>query len=192
MGASIVTTPYITYNPNKPQVSMKYFLALITLSAVLFSTACSQSSEKLLAAANRYHEKQKFKEASILYQKAILKDKTNAEAYYRQGINLVDQHDLGEAAKYFRRAVDLKPENTDAAAKLAEIYLGAYASDTKKYKNLLPEIQDLDKKILDHQPDSFDGIRLKGLLELAQNNRDQAIQTFAKANQIRPHSRALV
>ncbi len=171
---------------------MKYALAVAATCALLLSTGCSQSPEKLIAAGNKYHDKKKYKEASILYQKALLKDKTNAEAYYREGLNLVDDGNVGEASKFFRRAVDLKPDNTDAEAKLAEIYLGAYASNSKKFKNLLPEIQELDTKILQYQPDSFDGLRIQGLIALANNDREKALQTFEKANRIKPHSRLLV
>ena len=149
---------------------MKYVLAVVPICAVLLTTGCTQSPQKLIAAANRYHDRKQFKEASILYQKAILKDKTNAEAYYREGLNLIDQGDFGEAAKYLRRAVDLKPDNADAATKLSEIYLGAYATN-KKLKNLLPEVQELDNKILQHDPQSFDGLRIQGLLALANNDR---------------------
>lgn len=171
---------------------MKSFVTFLCATALLLSTACTQSPEKLIAAGNRYHEKKKFKEASILYQKAIAKDKTNAEAYYRQGLNLLDDGNVGESTKYLQRAVDLKPENTDAEAKLAEIYLGAYATNPQKFKSFLADVKDLDNKILQHQPDSFDGIRIRGLIHLAENDREKALQDFDKANRIKPHSRELI
>src|SRR3954471_2672042 len=99
------TASHISYNPSKPRVFMKHVPILAGLCALLFSSACSQSPEKLIATGNRYHNQKKFKEASILYQKAIAKDKTNAEAYYRQGLNLLDDGNPVEASKYFRRAV---------------------------------------------------------------------------------------
>ncbi len=171
---------------------MKYTLAAVACFALLFSSACSQSPEKLIATGNRYHDKKKFKEASILYQKAIAKDKTNAEAYYRQGLNLLDDGNLPESTKYLRRAVDLKPDNVDAASKLAEIYIGAYATNPKKFKNFLTDAQDLDDKILQNNPNSFDGIRIQGLLYLANNDREKALASFARANSIKPHSRDLI
>src|SRR5947209_13893912 len=134
---------------------MKFALTATAVCAFLLSTACTQSPEKLIATGNRYHDKKKFKEASILYQKAIAKDKTNAEAYYRQGLNLLDDGNVGESTKYLQRAVDLKPENTDAEAKLAEIYLGAYATNPQKFKSFVADVKDLDNKILQHEPDSF-------------------------------------
>ena len=57
---------------------MKYLAVLVPLCALLLSTGCTQSPEKLVATANKYHAKKKYKEASILYQKAIAKDKTYA------------------------------------------------------------------------------------------------------------------
>ncbi len=167
---------------------MKHLLALAPLCALLFSTACTQSPQKLVAAGNRYHAKQKYNEASILYQKAITKDKTYGEAYYREGLNLLDTHDLAGAAKFLRRAIDLQPNNVDAESKLADIYLGAYATDPRRFKSLLPEVHGLDAKILQHDPNSFNGVRLQALLYLADNDKDKALETFAKANRIKPHS----
>ena len=171
---------------------MKYFSALTLLCALLLSSSCSQSPEKLIAAGNRYHDKKKYNEASILYQKAINKDKTNAEAYYREGLNLIDSGDALNAAKFLRRAVDLNPGNSDAATRLAEIYLAAYGTNPKRFKTLLAEIHDLDAKILQRDPNSFNGLRLQALLDLAEGNKDKALETFAKANQIKPYSPDLV
>ncbi len=171
---------------------MKYFLTLAGMFVLLFSSACTQSPEKLIATGNRYHDKKKYKEASILYQKAIAKDKTNADAYYRQGLNLLDDGNLAESTKYLRRAVDLKPDNVDAASKLAEINLGAYATNPKKFKSFLADAQELDDKILQAQPNSFEGLRVQALLYLANNDREHALASFQKANQIKPHSRELL
>src|ERR1700761_7109759 len=165
---------------------MKYLSALALLCAFLFSAACSQSPQKLISVANKYHQQKKYKEASILYQKAIAKEKTNAEAYYREGLNLLDDRNPGEAAKFLRRAIDLKPDNVDAEAKLAEIYLAAYAQDSRKFKALLPEIRELTAKILQRQPDSFRGTRLQAFVYLADKDKDNAIESFAKANHLKP------
>jgi tetratricopeptide (TPR) repeat protein len=171
---------------------MKSLLACATLCAFLFGTACTQSSQKLVTNGNKYHHEKKYKEASILYRKAIAKDKTNAEAYYLEGLNLLDQKDPLEASKFLRRAVDLKPDNTDAAGKLAEIYLFIYSSNPKKFKTLLTEVRDLTSKILQQNPNSFDGIRLQGFLNLADRDLDKALASFAQANRIKPYSREIV
>lgn len=176
---------------------MKFALTATAVCAFLLSTACTQSPENLIATGNRYHDRKKFKEASILYQKAIAKDKTNAEAYYREGLNLIDSayqdpNAYREAVKFLRRAIDLKPENTDAETKLAEIYLAAYASNPKQNKAFLTDIKELDGKILQHDPNSFDGVRIQGMIHLAENDREAALKAFDRANRIRPHSRDLI
>ncbi|HEX4166896.1 MAG TPA: tetratricopeptide repeat protein [Bryobacteraceae bacterium] len=171
---------------------MKYVFAVASLGALLFSSACTQNPEKLMATANRYHQNKKYKEASILYQKVIAKDKTNAEAYYREGLNLIDERQPAQAIGYLRKAVDLKPSNTDAAVKLSEIYLAVYATDTRKFRTMLDETRELSAKISAHAPNSFESYRVKGLLALADNNVSQALEDFRKANDLRPYSPDLV
>ncbi len=171
---------------------MKYVFALASLCALLFSGACTQSPEKLLATANRYHQNKRYKEASILYQKVIAKDKTNAEAYYREGLNLLDDHQPFQAMGFFRRTVDLKPDNIDAEAKLAEIYMAIYASDPKKYRSMLDDVHDLSAKITAHAPNSYESFRIQGLLALSDKKIDEALQSFEKANQLKPNSQDLV
>jgi tetratricopeptide (TPR) repeat protein len=171
---------------------MKYSSACAAICALVLLAGCSQSPEKLLTAANKYHQNKKYQEASILYRKVLLKDKTNAEAYYREGLNLLDQAKVSEAASYLRRAVDLRPSNTDAAVKLSEIYLAAYAQDPKKFKTLLADVRDLDKKILLQNASSFDGLRIQGLLQIADQQYDKAAATLGKANKIQPYARNLV
>ncbi len=168
------------------------FVACIPLCALLLLSGCRQSSEKLVAEANQYHQNKQYKEASILYRKAIAKNKRNAEAYYREGLNELDQGNMAQASQFLRRAVDLKPDNSDAETKLAEIYILAYAHNPKKFTSLLPEIRDLTTKVLRQNSNSFQGLRLQALSALTEKNVDKALESFAKANQIQPHSRELV
>ena len=171
---------------------MKQVLASVSVCAFFVLASCSQSSEKLVASANKWHDKKQYQEASILYQKAISKDKLNAEAYYREGLNLLDDRKVSEAVSFLRRAVDLKPTNVDAETKLAEIYLTAYQSDPKRYQTLLPDVKDLDNKILANNSNSFAGLRIKALLVMAEGKFEEALPIFAQANQIKPYSRELI
>jgi tetratricopeptide (TPR) repeat protein len=167
---------------------MKYLAASALVAGLLLSSACTQSPQKLVEAGNRYHDKKKYTEASILYQKALTKDKKNAEAYYREGINLLDSGDVRGAVGYLRRAVDLKPSNTDAASKLAEIYILAYANNPSGFKTFLPDIEDLIAKVKKYQPESFTSTRLEGLYDLAKHDPERALEAFEKANKLKPYS----
>ena len=169
-------------------MGMKFFAASLCVCFALAS-ACSQSPQRLVEAGNRYHDKHKFQEASILYRKAIGKDKTYAEAYYREGLNLLDQKNAVESAKFLRRAVDLNPNNSDAEIKLSEIYLTAYAYDQKKFRSLLPEVRELTAKILQRNPKDFHGIRLQAFLYLTDKDLPKAVAAFQEAYQLQPYSR---
>jgi len=172
---------------------MKPFLALVSAALLLLAAACSQSPEKLLAEADKYHNNKKYEEASILYQKVLTKDKTNAEAYYKLGLNSLDQGKGMEAAQALRRAVDLKPTNQDATVKLAEIYLLAYQGNPKGAASIVDDLKQLDAKLLQQNPNSFDGLRIKGLIAAIVNDDAAAAEeSFAKANAIKPYTPALV
>jgi tetratricopeptide (TPR) repeat protein len=171
---------------------MKYIFAFLSLAAMLLSSACTQSPERLMATANRYHENKRYKEASILYQKVITKDKTNAEAYYREAVNLLDDHQPIQAIGFLRRAIDLRPDNIDAQVKLSEIYLAIYASDTRKYRTMLNDVRDLSTRISSRAPNSFEAYRIDGLLSLTEKNTQKALDDFQKANALRPYSPDLV
>lgn len=171
---------------------MKSVLAFASLCLLLLAAGCSQSPEKLLATANKYHQNKKYDEASILYQKVLVKDKTNAEAYYRLGLNYLDQGKMPEAVQALRRAVDLNSANTDAETRLAEIYLTAYINDPQRFKRALGDINDLDAKILKQNPNSFGGLRIEGLTAFANKDFSKAQEILGKANAIKPHSRELV
>jgi tetratricopeptide (TPR) repeat protein len=165
-------------------------------AALLVLAGCSQSPQRLIETGNKYHAQKKYREASILYRKAIAKDKTNAEAYYREGLNLMDASaghpEQGDAAGYLRRAIDLRPDNLDATTKLTEIYLTFYTKDPKKFRNLAPEISELTAKILKNNPNSFDGIRLQGMILMANHDMPNAIGQLERALTIRPWSRDVV
>ena len=172
---------------------MKPVLAIASFGGLLLAVACSQSPEKLLSEANKYHDNKKYEEASILYQKILVKDKTNAEAYYRLGLNSLDQGKVREAVPALQRAVDLKPTNTDAVSKLAQLYIAGYAQDPKNGKRLLPDIEKLDGKLLQQNPNSYEGLRIQGLKSaIVDHDLAKAEDSFAKANNIKPYTPELV
>lgn len=171
---------------------MKLTAAILVACTAILSIGCRPSPQKLLATANKYHDNKRYKEADILYEKVIAKDKKNEEAYYREGLNLLEEGQPAQAVPYFRRAVDLKPTNQDAESKLAEIYLMAYVSNPDHFKALLPDITDLKNKILQQNPNSFEGLRLQGMLDFTSHNVDAALKSFEKANEIKPYQRNLV
>jgi tetratricopeptide (TPR) repeat protein len=147
--------------------------------------------QKYVDTGNRYFNTGKFRQAEIFYQRSLQKDPRFGEAYYRISLTQLKLGKIRDAMRNLQRAVELQPQNTDAATKLAELYLTAYAGSEQKPKQLLKEIEDISKKLLDRNPNSFEGLRLKGFLQLTNNDRKGALESFLAADRVKPLQREL-
>ena len=147
--------------------------------------------QKYLDTGNRYYNNGKYREASIFFRRALQKDARFGEAYYRLGLSELKNGKPIDAMRAFQRAVELDKTNTDAASKLAEIYLAAYARSESKPKNLLKEIEDIAKRLLDRDPKSYDGLRLQGFLRLSNDDLKGAIESFETAEKVKPFQKEL-
>lgn len=175
---------------------MQYVVRFLLLTLVVLAVGCSRDpatqSNRLVESGNKFYDKAKYKEASMQYRRAIQKYAKNGEAYYRLGLTSIKLTDLPSAAQAFRRALDVKADNTDAATKLADIYWLAFASDPRRFEKLLPEIEELSNNLLKRDPKSYDGLRLSGYMALAKKNADgkpdltTALARFEQANQAKP------
>ncbi len=189
-------------------------LALVPL-LLLFAVACSRDpkvqSQNLVENGNKFYNKAKYREASIMYRRALAKNPKNGDAYYRLGLAATKLQAWDDAARALRRAVDIAneqhKENADASTRLADIYWMAYVANSIQpnsprggASNLLPEIEELYKALLARNPNSFDGLRLRGYHTLAEAhqfelNRDipkaketmlKALADFESANRAKP------
>ena len=150
------------------------------------------ASRKYLENGNRYFSKGQYKEASLLYRRALRKDVKYAEAWYQLGLvnNLLGNYP--EARKDFARAIDLNPANTSAMARLGDLDLLFYAGDQKGNKELLADLKDLAQRLLKKDKKSYDGLRFSGEVALIQKDLKRAIQNFEDADQVKPYQRELV
>ncbi len=170
-------------------------MATVVLILAL-ATACSNDvaslRKKYLDSGNKYFGNGKYKEASIMYRRALQKDMRFGEAYYRLGLSELKLGRPVDAMRALQRAVELDPKNLDAPARLAEIYLTFYAVDPRKPKEFIKEIEDLAKKLTTNNPNSYDGLRLNGYIALTKQDAKGALEQFEKANSVKPNQPDLV
>ena len=181
--------------------SMRVLVIALTALAALVS--CNRdpnvAKKRYLDSGNKYYERGKFKEASIMYRNALQKDQRYGPAHYRLGLTYIHMGQLAPAVQSLRRAVELlpveQPDHWDAAIKLSEIYLAA--SPDKEYQS---EVEGFTKQLLKRDPNSYDGHRLSGDLEFVRSaaalrvgQKDEAkgflanaIAEYRKADAIRP------
>jgi len=166
------------------------------LIAVLASllAACSGDPEaakqKLLTTGNKYFDNGKFREASIIYRRAIQKDGRFGEAYYRLGRC---EYELGryvQSVSALTRAVELLPENEDAYRRLADLYLAIYASNPEGNERVLADLQRITETAEQYFPGSLSINRVKGLVALTQIGGEDGPEAAERALELleRAHS----
>jgi tetratricopeptide (TPR) repeat protein len=171
---------------------MSYRKLWLVLMFALLIASCSQDpkaqAQRYLTNGNKFFDKGKFKEASIMYRRALQKDMKYGDAYYRLGLTEIKLLAFGDAARALRRAVDLQPNNVDAANKLAEIFLVASSQDQQHAQELRMEARELAQKILQANPNSYEGHRLMGQLALLDKDLPTAMTELSAAYKINNQS----
>ncbi len=168
----------------------------VLVPLLMFLGACNRdpraASRNYVERGNKYFAKAKYKEASLLYRRALKKDAKYAEAWYQLGLANNQLGLYAEARKDFARAMDLDPANTDAVARLGDLDLLFYASDQHRNKELLADLKDLAGRLLRKDKKSYDGLRFSGEIALIEKDLATAIRKFEDANRVKPYQRELV
>ena len=170
---------------------------------MLALVSCSRDpnvvKKRYLESGNKYFDRGKYKEASIMYRNALQKDMRFGPAHYKLALTNIKLGNLAAAVQSLRRAVELlpqdQPDHWDAVVRLSEIYLSAAPG-----KQYLDEVEGYIKQLLQRDPKSFDAYRLSGDLAFVRSaealrtgNRDeakthlqQAVEQYEKAESIKP------
>lgn len=171
---------------------MSFRKVLLIAPILLAMTGCSRDPRALVRNGNKYFERHKYKEASIMYRRALQKDRKDAEAWYKLGQVDLLTGAYGEAAGALQRAVQLDPSNTDAASKLADMYFAASVFDASNRQGDLGEVKTIAGTLLKRNPQSFDGLRLSGYVAIAERRLPDAVSNFEQANRVRPDQPGVV
>ena len=143
-------------------------------------------AQRYVQNGNKFFEKGKYKEASIMYRRALQKDLKFGEAYYRLALTEINLAAYGDAVRALRRAVELQPDNADASIKLADIYMVAATQDKGNSPEYLKEAKELADKLLQKNAKSYDAHRIEGQIALLQNDAAGAVAQLKMAAQIKP------
>lgn len=162
------------------------FLPLIVLAAVSCTRNPKARAQHYLDTGNKFFAKGKYKEASIMYRSALKQDMRFGEVYYRLGLTDLKLAAYGDAVRMLIRAVELEPNNADAAAKLANLYILAALQEAQHSAELLSSAKDMAEKLVTSDARSFEGHRLLGQIALIQKDVPAAIKELGTANDVSP------
>ena len=100
----------------------------------------------MMAEANLYYELKDIPNYQRVIKEAIEKSPNDAELYFNLGVTSSNSKFTADAEKYFKKAIELKPDYIDAYVNMSELKLredanlinqmsklGTSESDTKKY-----------------------------------------------------------
>jgi tetratricopeptide (TPR) repeat protein len=171
---------------------MRWHRNFACLAVVLIAVGCGRKSADYLERGNQRFAAGKYADAVLEYQKAIQKDHGFGEAFYRLALAELRLGRDGEALRALREAVRLMPQNEEAMAKLGDLCFDGYVYSPSRLKGLYDTAASMADRLLAKNPQSFDGLRLKGSLALLDQKPKNAIELLQKANQIRPMNGAVI
>src|SRR5204863_6973117 len=154
---------YNRYSRFRSQMSIRQILSCLLLLAA--TTSCSRDPNvikaRYLQNGNKYFDKGKYKEASIMYRTAIQKDQKFGDAYYRLALTDLKTEQPFAAVQSLRRAVELlKPEQRermDARIKLADVYIDYLEKSSKREGEIVEEAERTADDLIKANPKSMDG-----------------------------------
>ena len=151
-------------------------LALLTLSLVLAGLpACSRDpnakKQKFFESGNHYFDQGKYSEASIQYLNAIKIDYNFAKAHYKLAETYIRLQDWSDAYRELQRTVAVDPGNVKAQIELGNLLVAG---------RTFAEAQGIADKVLKTDPNNADAHVLQASLNIAQDNRDAAIQELQR------------
>ena len=160
--------------------------ALLLISLAACNTDPKAASKRYVANGNRYFARGQYKEASILYRRALAKNRRSPDGWYGLGLVNAKLGQLPEARKDFSRAMELDPGNQDAVVQLGDLDLAFYLLDPPSGRGFLADLKEIADRLTKVDPRSFDGLRFSGNIALASNDTANAILKFQQANLVKP------
>jgi len=164
----------------------------LVIVACLAALGCSRNQKYYIDRGNALYKTGKYNEAELNYRKAIQKDFKSAEAYYGLGLTELKLEQGGAAYLDFQRAVNFAPDREDIRIELANLALSIYSTDRSQTRILYDQVASTADILLKKNPNSFDGLRLRGDVLAIDRKLDEALAMFERANIARPLEPGLV
>ncbi|HEY3824926.1 MAG TPA: tetratricopeptide repeat protein [Bryobacteraceae bacterium] len=152
----------------------------------LLAAGCSTSPEAYLEKGRKAATSGKYAEAEIDYLKAIQVKPDYGEAWYGLGTARLKESHLNDSWQALNRATELLPSREDVAVSLAEATMALYVSTPTHPPELYERLSTTAAILFKRNPNSFDGIRLKGYLAFIDRHFAEAVELLKKADSIKP------
>ena len=153
---------------------------------LVFSSACSRSAKSYMQSGKKYFDSGKYEDAIILYKKAIQKEPKSGEAYYRLALADLKLGKIPDAYQALSAASTLSTENEEIQSVFADFCFELYLLDPKHPQGFYDKVSKVSADLLAKNKQSYDGLRLRGYLDMADRKPGEAIAVLRQADQVRP------
>jgi tetratricopeptide (TPR) repeat protein len=160
--------------------------ALLVVSLLVVMTIACTTKRGYVEKGNALFKEGRYEEAALNYQKAIQKDPKYGEAYYRLGLLAMSQNHYTDAFNALFRANQLLPNETQVKESFGAFCLDYYLKSPQRPQKLYQQTAQLASQLLAQNPNSVEGLRLKGALAHEDRKPDEAISYFRKALAVQP------
>ena len=172
---AVSRVPFVTF-----RWQIQASLALCGL-LMLLASGCGRSANQYIARGNQLFDSGKYADAIINYRNAIKRDPKSGEAHYRLALALLRSNDAREAYQALTTAVQLSPGNIAAKSDLADLSLAVYAQSPNHPAAFYDRAAKIADELLAANPNSLEGLKLKGAIALIDNHPGQAVEAFRNA-----------
>ena len=139
-----------------------------------------------MQSAKKYFDSGKYDDAIILYKKAIQKEPKSGEAYYRLALADLKLGKIPDAYQALSTASTFSTDNEEIQSVFADFCFELYLLDKTHPKSLYDKVKKVSADLLAKNKQSYDGLRLKGYLDMADRKPSDAIEVLRQADQVRP------
>lgn len=167
-------------------------VGLLLVSGMMNLVSCARSAKDYFERGSEHLRKREYDEAALAFRKALQKEPQMGMALLRLGQTEIHRQDLPAAYQGLSRAVRLMPENIEAKVAFADLNLQLFNSDPRRSEYLYRNIVEQSDQLLAKDPNSFDGLRLRGNIRIADKKFDDAAALLEKADALQPGHPALI
>ena len=167
----------------QPRIPLRYCWLVLFL---LFAGGCSRSAKSYLQSGKKYFDAGKYDDAIILYKKAIQKEPKSGEAYYRLALAELKLRKIPDAYQALSAASSFSADNVEIQSVFADFCYEIYLLQPDHPKGLYDKVSKVSADLLAKDKNSYDGLRLKGYLDLTDRKPADAIVVLRQADQVRP------
>lgn len=157
--------------------------SILAFAGLVAFIGCGRNDHYYIERGNKFLQEGKVDDAVIQYSKAIQKNPKSGEGYYGLGVAEARQGHATAAFDALNRSVQLSPDNQAAVARFADLNLAAYVVDPRHSKRFYDQVVQLSDQLLAKNPNSVEGLRLKGAIALADRKPQEALGFYQRANQ---------